>query len=209
MHHLLHRRAKATSTPRTRRAVPGPRRSACCRSQAGAAAGGTRNGHPGAGRLVAHARVSASKPRAPRRAALPRARPGPAAALSPPPSVSLGWQAALPHPPLRRFYRASGMTPRAQSGPDRSGAVSGPRRGERERRRSEDGAEARRMAAGPKRRPYSPVRQDGGKGRGRAPARDYGKAMSAEWRARRPTRSRETRHPIRKAPRAELGHPHW
>lgn len=62
------------------------------------------------------------------------------------------------------------------------------------------------MAAGPRRRPYSPVRQDGGKGRARVPARDYGKARSG---ARRPARSRETRHPIRKAPRAVLRRPHW
>lgn len=60
--------------------MPGHRRAAYCRSQAGAAADGGRSGHPGPDQLLPHTRVSAAKPRAPSRAVLPR----PAAQSRPP-----------------------------------------------------------------------------------------------------------------------------
>lgn len=117
MHHLLHCRAKARSTPHTtRRAVPGHRRTAYCWSHAGAAADGGRSGHPGPGRLLPHTQVSAAKPRAPRRAALPRpttrsrppARPrslAPGPGRPPPsaPSLHLSRLAGGLLPPTRRF----------------------------------------------------------------------------------------------------------
>lgn len=142
-------------------------------------------------------------------ARLPRALPSPASHSTGPglaavPTPALG---ARPASPRRAEPRAGGCFPPPcipEAPESARGDAGGPKRaGPAGRslmapaRRAEAaagpgwGPEAADGSRDPAAPPDSPVQQDGGKGRGRAPARDYGRAMGARWCAAPRARSRD------------------